>query len=249
MYLYEMNSQIFSKQSGLYAKYRPRYPDTLYEFLMRYVSDNMRACDCGTGTGIFAEKLTEYFQRVYAIDVSVKQLSNAVERDNLCYSLSPAETIPFNDAFFDLVTVAQALHWFDTELFFKEVKRVLRPNGLIAVIWYGRVKVEDNEARKQIDRFYELMFSNFFASNRKLLDHGYRDIDFPFNEIVCPEFKSVYTWSLDDLRGYFYSWSAVQRYIDNCHKDPTEEIIASLASFWQKKEKVSFPMYMRLGRL
>ena len=57
------------------------------------------------------------------------------------YAVSAAEKTLFGDNSFDLVTVAQAIHWFDFKAFYSEVKRTLKHGGLLAVITYGLLKI------------------------------------------------------------------------------------------------------------
>lgn len=247
-YIYNMDSEIFSKQSDYYKKYRPEYPDEMFRFLYRHLKGGDNAYDCGTGTGTIACRLAERFKMVYAVDVSAEQLRNAVQKENIEYSLGKAEEMPFPDRFFDLVTVGQALHWFDTDKFFGEVTRVLKPDGVIAIMGYGRIMAEE-QIDVKIHEFYRAMFANYYTANRKLLEHEYRNIRFPFDETECPGFEIEYHWDIKDLQGYFYSWSAVQRYIDENHSDPTIAIIDSLRSLWKERRKVRFPVFIRLGRL
>ena len=114
----------FSRQSDIYAKYRPAYPQQLYDFIFQHVAGKQAAWDCATGNGQAAKELAKVFDKVYATDISQKQIENAVQQPNIFYSVQPAEQTNFPNNSFDLITVAQALHWFRFDDFYAEVKRV-----------------------------------------------------------------------------------------------------------------------------
>src|ERR1700674_1499230 len=102
----------FSQYAELYAKYRPSYPQELYDFILTQVNHKQAAWDCGTGNGQTAIVLSGYFEKVFATDISQRQLENAYPAANIFYSVQPAERTDFPDKTFDLITVSQALHWF-----------------------------------------------------------------------------------------------------------------------------------------
>ena len=107
----------FSVQSDLYAKYRPYYSQGVYSFILQFVKHKQRALDCGTGNGQAASVLSEYFEMVDAIDISEKQISNAVQKPNIFYQISSADKTIFDDNRFDLITCATAIHWFSFDPF------------------------------------------------------------------------------------------------------------------------------------
>lgn len=238
----------FSRQSELYAKYRPRYPKELLDEIYRHVAGKNNVWDCGTGNGQLAEKLASKFQKVYATDISQGQLDNAVSRDNITYIKNPAENPIFENEMFDLITVAQAIHWFDFELFYKEVLRTSKKNSVLAIIGYGRLTT-DTETTKNISVFYDKMFKSHFSKNREFVEKGYRSIPFPFEEIGYFKYSSTYNWELKDLQGYFQSWSAVQKFREINKFDPTEKIISELSQSWSLTKTVEFPVFLRLGRI
>ena len=113
---------LFSAHSDIYAKYRPLYPNELYEFVLEHVRIKEVGLDCGTGNGQAASVLAEYFKEVHATDISEKQIKNAIQKPNLHYHVCRAEETPFADNQFDLIVSATAVHWFDFNEFFKEIK-------------------------------------------------------------------------------------------------------------------------------
>ena len=116
----------FLKQSATYSKYRPDYPKELYEFISSNVKKKQAAWDCGTGNGQAAKELAKIFEKVFATDISQQQIENAGQRENIFYSVEPAEQTTFSHNSFDLVTVAQALHWLRVDDFYTQVKRVAK---------------------------------------------------------------------------------------------------------------------------
>jgi ubiquinone/menaquinone biosynthesis C-methylase UbiE len=131
----------FSKQAADYAKFRPRYPKELFRRLASIAPDTQLAWDCATGTGQAAIELAEFFDRVIATDASEKQIANAERHPRVEYRAATAEESGLDAASVDLVTVAQALHWFDLDRFYAEVRRVLKPQGLLAATAYKLAKI------------------------------------------------------------------------------------------------------------
>src|SRR5689334_8071156 len=102
---------LFSQQAKTYAKYRPSYPPELFDYILQFVEEKNSAWDCATGNGQAAVALSGYFKKVEATDLSKGQIDNAVQKENIRYSVCPAEETSFPDDQFDLITVAQAYHW------------------------------------------------------------------------------------------------------------------------------------------
>jgi ubiquinone/menaquinone biosynthesis C-methylase UbiE len=162
----------FSSQSNQYIKFRPSYPEQLYNFLLGLVDNKENAWDCGTGNDQVVLELSKYFDKVYATDISADQIRNAYQRDNIFYKVESAEKTSFPEKIFDLITVAQAIHWFDFESFYREVKRTVKPNGVLAVIGYGLIKTED-DTDKVIDHFHHKIIGSYWDKERKYIDENY----------------------------------------------------------------------------
>jgi ubiquinone/menaquinone biosynthesis C-methylase UbiE len=82
-------------------------------------------------------------------------LESAVKKDNVDYQACPAESLPFEDASVDVVTTFEAMHYFDLDRFFTEVKRVLKPNGTLAILVYSLPIIKDEPEMNL--RFEELV--------------------------------------------------------------------------------------------
>jgi len=238
----------FSTQSSSYARYRPAYPQELYKFLKEKLTITETAWDCGTGNGQVAGELANFFQKVEATDISKQQLENAVKKPNIQYSVKRAEETNFPDNSFDLITVAQAVHWFNFKTFYNEVERVLKPNGIIAIIGYSLFK-SNLETDKLIHKFYKDIIGPFWDEERRYLNEKYQTIPFPFQEIETPAFQQEYQWSFDHLIGYLETWSAVKHYEKEKGENPVNLIKNELKTAFGNKNKIVFPILLRLGKL
>lgn len=240
----------FSSHAPVYATFRPNYPEALYQFIFRNVKHYGKAWDCATGNGQAAQYLAGHFKEVYATDISQQQLDNAFHARNIHYALSPAEHTPFEDNLFDLVTVGQALHWFDRDKFYAEVKRVGKPGGLLVVWGYALLYIEP-EVDALVADFYANIVGPYWDDARRLVEEEYKSIDFPFDEILCPRFSIDVEWTVDHLAGYFESWSATQKYIRMNGESPVPGLREKLQAYWKPGEvkQVRFPVFMKAGRI
>lgn len=241
----------FSGHAALYAEFRPHYPSAFFEYLASLAPARTQAWDCATGSGQAAIGLSECFENVIATDASARQLENATRKAKITYRLAPAEASGLEKSSVDLVVVAQALHWFDLARFFAEVKRVLRPGGVIAVSAYTLLRISP-EIDRSINRFYAETTGPFWPPERRLVDRGYRDIDFPFTEISPPSFQMEERWTFDQLLGYLRTWSATQRFLRERGFDPVTELATELRPCWGEPNKarvVHWPLHLRIGRV
>jgi SAM-dependent methyltransferase len=244
-----MSKNNFSSQSDQYAKYRPGYPAAFFEYLNTILTGTQNAWDCGTGNGQVATVLAKMFDTVYATDISQSQLDNAARADNIIYSVQAAEQTDFPDHHFDLVVVAQAIHWFDFEKFYAEVKRTCKENALLIVIGYGILHVSP-EIDAVIGRFYKNVIGPYWDKERRYIDEQYLTIRFPFEEIQTPQFSNTYTWTIERLIGYLNTWSAVKHFTRQNGMNPVDDLRKEIAAVWMQEEiEVSFPLLLRVGRV
>lgn len=240
----------FSSYSSNYATYRPTQPDELYEFLYSQVEQFDTAWDCGTGNGQIALRLAEKFEQVYATDISAQQLALAPQKDNITYLLERAEATTLADNSVDLVTVAQAVHWFDFDAFNKEVNRVAKPGALIALITYYTPKF-DEAVDKLVDELYWDITRTYWDKERQYVDDKYMTIPFPYKEIDVPTMSIQLKWNIDQALGYLRTWSGVQHYIKQHQEDPVAMIEPRMRALWNETEmkEVRFPLFVRMGRI
>jgi ubiquinone/menaquinone biosynthesis C-methylase UbiE len=239
----------FSQQAQQYARFRPHYPPELFAHILSLVAEKNTAWDGGTGNGQVASVLATHFTSVFATDISAQQLEHAIQLENIHYSLQPAEKTNFHDAQFDLVTVAQAIHWFRVQEFYTEVKRTLKPGGLIAIIGYGLLHASQ-PLQQLIDHFYYKIVGPYWDAERRYIDEKYQTIPFPFQEIPMPFFQMDYDWTLEQLLGYINTWSAVKHYEKQQGVNPVNALAKELGKLWQDQEvqTFSFPLLLRVGR-
>lgn len=241
----------FSGQASDYAKYRPGYPPELFYYLTTLCRERKTAWDCGTGNGQAALRLAEHFRTVIATDPSEKQIKNAVPHERIFYQVSPAERTSIERSTVDLVTVAQAVHWFNFPEFYKEVRRVGKPGGILAVWCYGLLKVSA-EIDAVIDRFYSDTAGAYWPPERKWIDENYRTLPFPFQEIAPPPFSMSDEWDLLEMQGYLSTWSAVQQFIKVNSFNPIDGLVEKLQSVWgteSQKRKITWPLHLRIGKI
>lgn len=238
----------FSKDSHLYAKYRPTYPSALFTYIISLLETKDQAWDCATGNGQVATQLAKEFQIVEATDISTSQVEQAPKLANIDYSIQPAEQTKFEKDQFDLITVAQAIHWFDFEKFYAEVNRTLQPNGILAVIGYGLLSISP-ELDLIIHHFYNDIIGAYWDEERKYIEENYETIPFSFEEIKTPKFEITYEWTAEDLLNYLNTWSAVKHYEKEKNESPLLLIQQQLKEVWgAKKRKVTFPVLLRVGK-
>ncbi|NEU09044.1 class I SAM-dependent methyltransferase [Flavihumibacter sp. R14] len=241
----------FSAHASIYAQFRPVYPAELYDFILPLVQSKTLAWDCGCGNGQVAGVLADHFNRVEASDISQKQLENAIKKDNINYQLTPAENVSIPDRSVDLVTVAQAIHWFDFDNFYKEVYRVCKPGSLIAIWCYSLLTVNKKVDAIIWQLYEETLGDRYWDPERRYVDEHYQTIPFPFEEITAPSVAIRVKWEVDHLIGYLNSWSAVQHYIRDNNNNPVDAISSKLREAWgeQRSLEVCFPLFTRIGRI
>ncbi len=240
----------FSKQAATYKKYRPAYPLDLFDFINANCKAKNLAWDCGTGNGQVANRLANTFKNVFATDISEKQIQHAIQKPNITYAIERSEQTSLTNQSVDLITVAQAIHWFDFDAFYKEVKRVLKPHGTIAIWGYGLLRINP-VINKLIDTFYNDVIGIYWNKERRHIDKNYDAVPFDFTPIKSYQKYTIETqWTLSQLAGYFNSWSSVQNYM-KVHNDinPVNELISQIAKVWKTKSTpIHFPIFLKIGK-
>lgn len=242
----------FDRGGQAYARFRPEYPAALARFLAELSPAREQAVDVGCGNGQLTVQLAAHFGEVVGLDPSADQVANSTAHERTRYICAPAENIPLPDRCVDLVTAAQAAHWFDLPCFYDEVRRIGRKDAVVALISYGVLRLEPAELNKRFSRFYWQEIGPYWPPERKLVDSGYANIAFPFTELPAPEFSIQLTWELGDFLGYISTWSAAQRAIDAGRQDILETFAADLSLLWGPdgcKRPVTWPINMRIGRI
>jgi SAM-dependent methyltransferase len=239
----------FSRQAAAYSRYRPAYPPELIAHVASLAPSRGLAIDCATGSGQAAVALARHFERVIAVDGSVSQLVRALPAVGVQYVAGLAERLPLRAGCAELVTAAQAAHWFDFERFYAECRRVLRPGGLVAAWTYEKFHV-DPALDAVVDHFYVDVVGRFWPPERRYVEARYRNLPFPLDEEPAPAFTLVTEWDLDQALGYFDSWSAVQRCRDSTGTDPLPALRRALEPHWAGRlRRLEWPLHLRVGRV
>ena len=246
-----MTKDQFSKQADLYARHRPTYPPALYDYILSFVNEKNIAWDCATGNGQAAVALANHFKKVFATDISAAQIEKAIRKDNIEYLVCPAESTPFTENTFDLVTVAQAYHWLQWDKFQKEVFRVCKPGAVIAIWVYYDHTTGDEKVDAAVKDFYKNTIGPYWDYERKYVEEKYASVAFDFELLPDRNFETVLQCEREDLLGYISSWSAVQKFIKEKAYSPLPAIEKSIKKLWKKNEmkNVIFPVYLKLGRV
>lgn len=243
----------FDQGGAAYARYRPEYPPELAAYLAASAPDTRLAVDVGCGNGQLTGLLTAHFAEVVGVDPSADQLASAVAQARVAYRCAPAEQLPLADGCANLVTAAQAAHWFDLPAFYAEVRRVAAPGAVLALISYGVPRLAPAvDARFQA--FYADEIGPYWPAERKLVDSGYATLDFPFQPMPAPApaLAIRLDWTLADLLGYVGTWSAVRAARQAGQEGLLARFAQELGAAWGDpalQRPIAFPINMRIGRV
>lgn len=247
----DMAANHFDEGGQAYARFRPEYPHALADWLARTAPERGAALDVGCGNGQLTRLLAPHFRQVTGIDPSADQIAHAAPGDGIVYRCAPAERLPVPDASQDLVTAAQAAHWFDLPAFYREVRRVGRPGAVLALVSYGVLELAPGLAER-FAVFYRDEIGPYWPPERALVDSGYATIDFPFEEIAAPALEIRLDWRLPEFLGYVGTWSAV-RQARAAGKDALlARFAADIGALWgdpATARAIAWPINMRVGRL
>jgi SAM-dependent methyltransferase len=239
----------FDQGGEAYSRFRPDYPDDLARLLGDIAPGRSVALDVGCGTGQFTRQLAAQFETVVGTDPSADQIDHAQAYERVRYEVGPAERIDLPDRSVDLITAAQAAHWFDLPAFYEQVRRVAVPEGLLALISYGIAQLEPG-LNDRFLTFYHDEVERFWPPERKLVDEGYAGIDFPFRELPPPRLEIERYWSAPEFLGYISTWSAARRAREVGQERLLEAFAEDILKLWGKPDQrrtVKWPINMRLG--
>jgi SAM-dependent methyltransferase len=251
------NAQLFAGVAHEYANFRPGYPPELFAWLARAAPARGAVWDCGCGSGQASVALAEHFSHVYATDASAEQIAAARAHPRVRYSVAPAEKSGLEAESADLVTVAQALHWFDVEAFYAETRRVARRGAVLAVWNYPRPEFTDPALDRIFLDFYSGVVGPYWPPERRHIETNYQTLPpFPkelgFEDLTHPEFGLTLEWNFEQVMGYVSSWSATTRYRQAVGQDPLPQLRATLGPAWPgegTRVTIGMPIGLRVARL
>lgn len=245
-----MTRNWFASGGSNYAKFRPTYPRELAKYIGELASGHDLIIDVGCGSGQLTALLPEYFSHVVGQDPSAEQIESALPAPGVTYCVASAEKISSDDGVADVVTAAQAAHWFDLDSFYGEVRRVAKPGGLLVLISYGTPSLNEEQLNSRFQAFYQDEIGPYWPPKRKLVDDGYRSIEFPFEEVVQRPMAIVKEMSFDEFLGYISTWSAVKAATEAGREDILHTFDEDFENVWSdesRKVLVTWPINIRIG--
>lgn len=242
---------LFSNQAREYSLHRPKYPDELFEFLNSNVICHDKAWDCATGNGQAALGLTPYFNEIIATDGSPSQIKHAAIHPKIQYKIALAESSGLEDSSIDLLTVATAIHWFNLDKFYPEVRRILKPGSVIAA-WVYSDSCINEEIDRIVKNYSQNIVGSFWSLENKKAEQFEENIEFPFTRISTPSFSLIEQRTLKDYLNYLFTWSATQAYQKSNAKNPLDLIAEDLSNAWGDeniKRDVRWDLRIKVGRV
>uniref|UniRef100_A0A2N9GDF8 Methyltransferase type 11 domain-containing protein n=1 Tax=Fagus sylvatica TaxID=28930 RepID=A0A2N9GDF8_FAGSY len=236
-------AELFIKQAEQYAEGRPSYPQELFDFIASKTPSHDLAWDVGAGSGQAARSLAGIYKNVIATDTSPKQLQFAPKLPNIRYQQTPPtmsiaelEGNVAPQSSIDVVTIAQAIHWFDLPNFYQQVRWILKkPHGIIAAWCYTAPEVNDS-VDAVFQPYYNIAAEPYWEPPRKLVDNKYTTIDFPFEPVDGAD----HTGPFQFLR---------EKGVELLSNDVIEEFKRAWTEDGQDKKVVKFPIYLKIGRV
>ncbi len=246
-----MPSDHFGPVADGYAAFRPSYPASLFDALAALAPSHTLAWDCGCGTGQAAVALAERFTAVCATDASASQIAHATLHPRITYGVAPAHESGLPDHSVDLITVAQALHWFEVDAFHADVRRVLVPNGIVAEWSYGLLRAPELPSITLAVQTLDDFLGAWWPPERRHIDNAYADLAFPFEASNIGTHTMSANWTGAQLLGYLGTWSAVTRYRAAHDDDPLHAVRVVVAEEWPQDftRRMEWPLCIRVGRV
>ncbi|MES2622464.1 MAG: class I SAM-dependent methyltransferase [Bacteroidota bacterium] len=240
----------FSRQSEIYLKARPTYPEELFGYLASMSPSRDLCWDCATGNGQAAVSLSKYFKMVIATDGSEKQIKNGIVKDRIEYKVATAEHSNIENSSADLITSATAAHWFNHDLFYQEAERVAKPNGILALWTYSEAKISD-EIDRLMDWFMYDFLYDYWPDARWYVRNRYETLPFPFKSIQTPAFFCSMNWNREQWLNYVKSWSAYNNYVAKHNSDPIKILLPKLNLLWNdsKVNQIIWPLHLKCAIL
>jgi len=242
---------LFSGHAKDYARYRPHYPSTLFEYLSHQSAVHDLAWDCGTGNGQAAVELARTFKKVIGTDPSAEQIAAAAPAPHVEYRVAPAEKTDLLARSVDLITVAQALHWFKHDQFNDEVRRVAKPGAILAVWSYNLAKIDSAVDAVTLE-LYEGELGKYWEPERRLVEQGYAGIELPLENEENPDFAMTTEMNLDHWLKYLATWSAFKTAVKKSGTNPIEKLKPKFEKAWgnaNESKTIRFPLTVRMGKV
>lgn len=238
------NATTFGQLADKYAAARPSYPKELYEWIGSQTQDHDLVWDVGTGSGQAAQTLTGYFKHVHATDIDAEQIASAAPHPKITYTQAQSHASGLQDKSVDAVTVATALHWFDHEKFWQELRRVAKPGALFCAWTYHRAETDPDVQETLIDPILDII-DDYWSEGNRLSWRGYqaKELGMPFTKISMPKFVCELSWTPLQISEFAQSWSAHHKASLDGRADALEQVkISALKSLDQSARRFILPL-------
>ena len=245
-------SEDFKDNTEQYFQYRPKYPPELFHWLASISPTNEHVWDCATGSGQAAIELVKLFDKVTASDINKSQLLYAPVHPKIKYECFSSEEAILDDNTIDLITVGCAIHWFNRDKFYKEVRRVCNPESILAVWTYVWPWTGIKPLDKVLTIIKEEELAGYWPKAAELYINRYKGLDFPFEEISPPNFSIKCHWNSNDILNFIETWSASQRFFKKNHYGVCRDYRKEFEMLWARyfeKEVFELPLYFRVGKV
>ncbi|XP_064626181.1 putative methyltransferase DDB_G0268948 [Lineus longissimus] len=227
------------KIAAYYNQYRPSPPPELKDAILQYLAEKKaapfrHAIDVGCGSGQSTRILARDFDQVTGVDVSESQITVANQDEekpkNITYLEGTETNIPCDSSSAELVTASMAVHWFDLDRFYREVDRVLQPEGCLAIYNYNLPDIiyqrrrADKASKVFAEVFLSFLDSGYADPKQKLVfdPNGLKGLKMPYEE--HKQVPNLYLDQATNVRGVIgrlLSSSTYQKYA-KAHPDDTE---------------------------
>ncbi len=241
----------YSDQAEAYAAHRPGYPGSLVDVLAELPEKAGTAWEAGCGSGQLSVPLARRFERVLATDASAGQVAQGRPHPRVEYRCAPAHASGLPPGSADLAVAAQAAHWFDLDAYYREVRRVARPGGAVALVSYGTPSME-GAVGTLLRRFYEEVLGPWWPEERRHVEEGYHALPFPFPTLETPELRMEEVWPRSRVLGYVGTWSAVRALEEAEGPGAFQAFVAAVREAWPDgadARTIRWPLSVRAGRV
>lgn len=246
-----MSKQIFDNKGKIYAKYRPSYPKSLFNYLQykHDLNSNSKIADIGSGTGIFSKCLSEYCNTIYAVEPN-EDMRNAAKKiisnyHNIIPINGTAENTTLSNKSVDFITAAQSFHWFDRQIFKTECKRILKQNGKVILIWNCRD--ENDDIVLSIDNINRKYCSDFSGSTNGMRGEKTKN---DFSNFFLDQYEiKLFENHLEFNEECFIGWHLSASYCPNSNESTYFPYINELKNFFNshcQNGKIIIPNYTKL---
>lgn len=242
------NTHTFSGLQDIYDAARPTYPtDSLIHLTSFVSSESVKILDIGCGTGILTRQLKQAMPNanIQGCDINADMIAKAKQSSiDIHYFENVAEELPFGDDHFNLITVAQAVHWFDRPKFYPEVLRVLKKGGTLALI--------ENNRSWHTDEFFA-KYEDLLEAHSPDYSRHYRDTDY-VAEMTKSGFRNVSTretiWQRVMSKAEFIEMSCSSSKMAAARKATDDEVLVELqtliAKYADKTENLTVDYVTRI---